>query len=66
VWRGWEDSYGEVEDLNKGERGGLGGLGGWGKLDSLIEHSEVRKCVVATPRVVIGFNFLGEKKKLFA
>jgi hypothetical protein len=24
VERGWEDAYGEVEDLNKGERGGEG------------------------------------------
>jgi len=35
VWRGWEDAYGEVEDLNKGERGGGGVLL---KLDSLVEH----------------------------
>lgn len=25
MWRGWEDSYGKMEDLNKGERGGWGG-----------------------------------------
>lgn len=55
-----KSAYAEVEDLNKGESGKGGVLS---KFDSLIEHSRVRNCVVATPRVVIGSNCLCEKSK---